>query len=186
MKQLVFLLICAALTKAASAQISLDAKAGINAATITGKDVDGYKTKAGVYFGAAVQIPVTASLSVQPEIFYSTEGARWEEGGKTKLSYLRIPALLKYTSHSGFSAVTGPQFGFLMSAKDEEEKETTDIKEYLKGTDFGWSFGAGYAINPSLSVHARYNLGLTRFYEEEKNSNLQIGIQYKLFTAAKN
>jgi hypothetical protein len=56
-------------------------KAGFNASTITGKNVAGYKTKAGLYFGGLVQIPVTAALTIQPEVYYSSEGTN----GKMKM-----------------------------------------------------------------------------------------------------
>jgi hypothetical protein len=96
------------------------------------------------------------------------------------LHYLRIPALFRYKAASGFSAVTGPQIGLPLSAKDEEEKDSYDIKDELKKSDFSWAFDLGYAINPAFNINARYNPGFSNFYEEEKNSSIHVGIQYRL------
>lgn len=185
MKQIFLALAIALVGTTGFSQATLELKAGINAATIKGKDVTGYKAKTGLYLGGLAHIPLSTSIGIQPEIYYSADGAKWkDEDAKTILHYLKIPALVRYNA-GGFNAVTGPQLGFLLSAKDEEEKETTDIKEYLKKSDFSWAFGVGYSVSPLWSLNARYNLGLSKFYEEEKNSSIQIGVQYRLLTASK-
>ena len=175
-------MVCSIAYTIGHSQISVSAKAGLNIAKITGKDVDGYKSKAGLHVGGIVNIPVQSGFSIQPELYFSSEGARWGgfDDSKTSLSYLRLPLLAKYTHSSGFFAETGPQLGILISAKDKEDKETTDVKEYLKKTEFSWALGAGYAFSERASGYVRYNFGLSSFYEEEKNSVFQIGLTYRL------
>jgi len=164
------------------AQVRIGARGGLNISNIVGKDAEGYKSKAGFFIGGVAEIPVVSQVSVQPEAYFSLEGAKWddEDGGATRLSYIKIPVLAKYTSPVGVYAETGPQVGFLVKATDEWEGDKEDIMKYLKKTEFSWAFGAGYYIIPQLGVHIRYNAGLTSFYETEKNSVFQVGVQYML------
>lgn len=187
MKKILFVLLGMALTIATQAQLSIGAKGGLNFSSITGKDVDGYKMKAGIHLGGYVQVPVSGTFLVQPELYFSMQGAKWEgeSGSKTSLNYLQIPVLAKYKHVSGFFAETGPQFGMLLSASDKYDGEKEDIKEYLKKSDFSWVFGAGYQITEKLGAYARYNWGFTKWYEEERNSLFQVGVNYTLFKAAK-
>lgn len=190
----VALLILVVLSFRAQAQIEIGAKGGINITDIVGKDVD-YKSKTGIHVGGFAGIPLTKQFILQPELVYSSQGAKWSkgEGGKTILNYLQIPVLVKYTTRIGLFAETGPHIGFLLSAKDKYDGESNDIKEYLKTTDIGWQFGVGYRITPLLGANIRYNTSFTSFYEgkddgdtwKERNSALQIGVYYILHRTKK-
>jgi hypothetical protein len=185
MKKVLFVLICVAVSGVSQAQFTVGAKGGLNFSSIVGKDVDGYKMKVGFHLGGYAQIPLKGKFSAQPELYYSNQGAKWGDDGKTVLNYLQIPVLAKYKDASGFFAETGPQLGVLLSANDTYDGEKEDIKEYLKKSDFSWVFGAGYQVTAKLGVYARYNLGFTKWYDEEKNSLIQLGVNYTLFTSAK-
>ncbi|HYO22086.1 MAG TPA: porin family protein [Flavisolibacter sp.] len=161
----------------ANAQINYGVKGGAALTTLTG---DGYKAKAGFYAGGYAQFSLKNSFSVQPEIYYATQGANWESDGKTALGYVNIPVLAKYTTSSGFYGESGPQVGFMLSAHDTYKGETEDVKQYLKTTDFSWAFGAGYQVNPQIGINARYNLGLSKFWKDEKNSVILVGIHYSI------
>jgi hypothetical protein len=180
MKKVSLLVLAMSLFAVSQAQIRFGARAGLNISNIVGKSAEGWKSKAGIFVGGLVEIPVLSKFSVQPELYYSMEGGKWddEDGGKTDLRYLKLPVLAKYTLPSGFYGETGPQIGFLLNATDKFEGEKNDIKEYLKTTEFSWVIGAGYYVTPEIGVHARYNAGLSSFYETEKNSVFQIGVQY--------
>ena len=161
-------------------QMSLGVKGGLNLATISGEYVDGYNPKAGLHIGGYANLSMTKNLSVQGEVMYSMQGAKWEGGGKSSLNYLQIPVLARYNFTPQVFAEAGPQIGFLVSAKDAYEGESVDIKEYLEKTDFSIAVGGGYNINPKLAVYARYNLGLTNIYISEKNRVFQVGVSYAL------
>lgn len=179
MKRISFLLLVLVAVISSHAQIRFGAKAGLNISSIVGKDVEGYGSKAGFFLGGVVNIPVLEQFSIQPEALISLQGAKWEDyDGSTHLSYIHVPVLARYTTRFGLYGETGPQLGFLISAKDKEDGENDDIMEYLKKTDFSWAIGAGYNITPELSVHVRYNAGFTSFYETEKNSVFQLGLTY--------
>lgn len=180
MKKVSLLVLAMSVFAVSQSQIRFGARAGLNVSTIVGKETEGWKSKAGIFIGGLAEIPVLAKFSVQPELFYSMEGAKWdgEDGGKTSLGYIKLPVLAKYTFASGFYGETGPQIGFLLNATDAWDGKKEDVKEFLKKTDFNWVIGAGYYVRPEIGVHVRYNAGLSAFYETEKNSVFQVGVQY--------
>ncbi len=185
MKKIIALFICAASFGVASAQVSFGGKAGLNLSTFGGEDNDGAKMKPGFHVGAFANVPVSGSFSIQPEVVFSKQGAKFEEDGmdyKSNLSYINVPVLAKYTTASGFYALTGPQIGFLMAAKAKADGESEDMKDFFKKTDFSWALGVGYNFGNNIGVVARYNLGLSNIWDGEegklKNSVIQVGLTY--------
>lgn len=166
----------------AHAQVNYGARGGVSMTTLTGK---GYNAKPGFHIGGFAQIAVRNGFSVQPEAYLSTQGANWEGDGKTALTYLNIPLLAKYTTSSRFYAETGPQVGFMLSAYDTYKGEKEDVKQYLKTIDLSWAFGAGYQLSNQIGVGARYNLGLSKFWRDEKNSVFLVGVHYTIGSSAK-
>jgi len=155
-------------------------KAGLNLATITSDaDFVDFESRTCFHLGAVLELPISDMFSFQPEVLYSCQGADYGADvddtsfdtkavtykGTIKLAYLNIPLMAKYYVAEGFSLEAGPQVGFLVSAKDEYEfpgdSGEDDIKEYVKGIDFGVNFGVGYKLEGGLNFGARYNLGLT-------------------------
>jgi len=162
-----------------NAQVQFGVKAGANFSTIT--SAPGSKTLVSFNGGALVKIPLVDALSLQPEVVYSGQGAKYD-GGKTTLGYINIPVLAKYSLPVGVFFETGPQLGFLLSAKDKVDgQDAVDIKSGLKSTDLAWAFGAGYVIpDVNLGVDVRYNLGLTKLADgsSSKNGVFQVGVFY--------
>lgn len=171
---------------AVQAQVKFGVKAGANLSMWGGDDVpDEAKSKFGFHAGALANIPVSSMFSVQPEVLFSNEGAKFEEGGESanyNLNYINIPVLFQYNNPSGFYAETGPQIGLLMSAKVKFDGESTDVKELFKGSNFSWAIGAGYKMPSGFGIGVRYNLGLGNIVDEDdadiKQSNFGIGVTY--------
>jgi hypothetical protein len=126
---------------------------------------------------------------LQPELNYSMQGAKGTSSGQDftlAQNYLNVPVLLKYNHESGFFAETGPQIGFLMSAKVSGGGVSMDVKSDYKSTDFSWAFGVGYLIKSvNAGIDVRYNLGLSNNEASgsssggtQKNSVIQIGVFY--------
>lgn len=185
MKKVVLILLSLIGFATANAQITFGPKAGLNVATIVGKDVEGYKSKTGFHIGGQAMIPVKGAFAVQPELYFSTQGAKWTgyegKGGQSKLSYINLPVLAKYNSKYGFFAETGPQIGMLLSAVDDYVYiEDDDFKDKAKKLDFAWAIGVGYLSKYGIGINARYNIGLNKFWDEEKNSVFQVGLYYDL------
>ena len=93
------------------------------------------------------------------------------------LSYINVPVLLQYNNPSGFFAHTGPQVGFLMSAKAKAGGEEQDMKEFVNSTDFAWAIGAGFATQSGFGFNARYNIGLSKLDKEGEGSSKNSVIQ---------
>jgi hypothetical protein len=148
----------------ANAQIAFGFKAGLNVATFSGSDastITGKGSRSGLNVGGQVKIPVSSNFSVQPELVYSMQGCKFT-GGTYEVNYINVPVLAQYRfGASSFSAATGPQIGFLASAKAKSGGTTTDVKDDTKAVDFSWAFNLAYKLAMGLGFNARYNLGLT-------------------------
>jgi len=187
MKKLYLLLLTVFSLAAASAQVQFGIKAGANFSTLTGDNSSGVKTKVGFHAGALVSLPLFSEFSLQPEVMYSGEGAKYSDNsvsGTLNSNYLNVPVLFKYNNASGFFAETGPQIGFLLSAKSKFDGQSYDAKSGFKSTDFSWAFGLGYLLKDmNIGFDARYNLGLANIGADSgngttKNSVIQVGVFY--------
>ena len=154
--------------------INFGAKAGVNFATITGDDVESFSSRTAFHVGFVAEIVISETFSFQPELLYSAQGADWDDDGfegTTKVDYLNVPLMAKFYVGEGFSLEAGPQVGFLLSAKDVEEGEDDfDLKDYIKGIDFGVNLGVGYKMEGGLNFGARYNLGLSDANDTDDDS----------------
>ena len=167
-------------------------KAGVNLSNLTG-DAEDAKSLVGFQVGGFAEIKLTEKFAIQPEVLFSTQGAKFEgtDGDSdynTKLNYINVPVLAKYFVTEAFTVEAGPQIGFLVSAKDDGE----DTKDYYKSVDFGFNFGAGYNFTENLSLGLRYTLGLSSVADTPdefedfgfgditvRNSNLALALAYK-------
>ena len=177
----------------ANAQVGFGVKAGLNLATFSGSDASssnlpGKAMQAGLNIGGIVAIPVSEKFAVIPEVVYSMQGVKFT-GGSDHLNYINIPVLANYTFSRGFYAETGPQVGFLVSAKEKVTGQSDmDIKSFLQSTDFAWAVGLGYLTSSNVGFNARYNIGLSSVDKgtggttksKINNSVLQFDIYYML------
>jgi hypothetical protein len=181
MKKVLFLLVAFASLCTAQAQFSFGVKSGINLASLSGSDATGAKMKIGFMSGGFANVKVGSMFSVQGEVNYSGQGAKFD-GGQDNLNYVNVPVLFQYNHPSGFYAETGPQIGFLVTAKAKEDGGgTTDIKDQAKSTDVSWAIGIGFLTNFNLGFDARFNAGLTSVAAGDgklQNSVIQIGTFY--------
>ncbi|WP_010255134.1 porin family protein [Myroides injenensis] len=176
---------------AANAQtpdVKFGAKAGLNIANLTGSDAS-TSSITSFHVGAVAEIFINEKFSVQPELLYSAQGAesKFDFGFgskklKMKLDYINIPIMAKYYVWEGLNIQAGPQLGFNVKGKIEGE----DIKDNVKGFDFGLNFGAGYELPVGVFFDARYNVGLTNTFKKvegeeikAKNGVFQISVGYK-------
>ncbi len=164
-------------------------KGGLNIATITGDDTSGVSSIIGFNVGAFTEIKISEKFSIQPELLYSTQGAKVDSDGDNVdfiLSYLNIPIMAKYYVSPKFSLEAGPQIGFLTSAKGKAMGVSIDVKDFFNSTDFGLNLGGGYDFTKNLSAGLRYNLGLSNIAKTEagdntksQNSVFSISVGYK-------
>lgn len=164
-------------------------KAGLNISNINSNYTGSFDPRTGLNAGALINIPLQYSWSVQPEIYFSGQGAKYysyNDGYNHQLilNYVNIPLLIQYKLHGGLLLETGPQAGFLISAKDKVgDLETGNVyNSDFKNVDFAWSFGIGYRSISGLGVDLRYNPGISNVNnlgnEILHNNVLQLGLFY--------
>ena len=167
MKKQIYLtiLIVASLLFAQSlkAQPEFSVVAGPLYSTIMG-DSDSYNGTIGAQAGVIVNVlNLSQALRVLAELNVSLQGAGWDEGeykGRTNLLYANVPLVLRYQSESGFYGEAGIQPGLLLSAKDKEDGDSWDIKDYISNLDISIPLGAGYIFENNLGVGIRVIPGL--------------------------
>ena len=184
MKKLVVLAFIATLSVSSlyAQHTNFGIKAGYNAASVQITNSNDYDSKSGFHIGGLAHIHLTKYFAVQPEITYSTQGG--ETGNtKLKLNYVNIPVLLQYMVENGLRLQTGPQIGFLVTAKQKIGNVEVDIDDAYDAVDISWALGAGYLFSSGIGIDARYNVGLNNISDNEtfkaKNRVFQIGLFYQ-------
>ena len=90
------------------------------------------------------------------------------------------------------SVHAGPQFGILVSAKEDEDGDKEDIKDDFKTTDFGLALGAEADLPANFGVGLRYVFGLTNVIKEDmsfddtelKNGVFQIYVKFRIISGS--
>lgn len=187
MKKIIFTALAFSVFSFANAQdMKFGVKAGVNLSTFTG-DVTDVDNKVGFQVGGFAEFKVSEKFSVQPELMYSSLGAKTEFLGTTitsNVDYIVLPVMAKYYVAEAFSLEAGPQIGFLISAKISGGGNSVDNKEDYNSTDFGFNLGAGYDFTENISAGVRYTLGLSNIAkgagnDKIHNSNLSLALAYK-------
>lgn len=188
----------------AQAQLAIGIKAGPNFATLDTKSSasENYKNRAGFHGGAFVLIKA-AKIGVQPEVIFSQQGSKVEIDSKnfeSNFSYVNIPIMLKLYTVAGINIQAGPQFGFVTNAETPIEDQLNpgsykveDVKDKMKSSDFTVGLGLGWDLPFGLTLDARYNLGLSKVFDEApsnttedaKNQVFQFSLGYKLIKLGK-
>ncbi len=184
MKKIIFIVVALLVSAATYAQEAhFGVKAGMNLSNMTGDDIDG-DMKAGIYLGGFVNFKLTEKFALQPELIYSQQGAKNDEGGvdeKLRTDYLNVPIMAKFYVSEGFNLQVGPQIGFLLKSEYEQDDVDVDIKDETKGVDFSLGLGCEYEMESGFGINLRYNIGLSEVYDDidPKHSVLQIGASFK-------
>ncbi|MBK7560521.1 MAG: PorT family protein [Chitinophagaceae bacterium] len=198
MKKLIIAIVLVTTAFISNGQARFGAKLGGNFFTLGGddtKDTD-VKNKIGFNFGFLANIPVSEHFSIQPELLYSIQGAKIEDVDDRinyNLNYLNVPIMLQFTSDGGFYGELGPQIGFLMSAKADGKiggiNFDEDIKDEIKGIDFGVAAGIGYKLPGGFGFNGRYIVGISNISDNPggdiKNRGFQIGVFYMFGKSSK-
>ncbi|WP_188929505.1 porin family protein [Dyadobacter endophyticus] len=184
MKKLSITFILCAMTITSFAQtFGFGPKAGVNVSNYQGGNIQ-TEAKLGYHFGGMLNFGFGNVFSIQPEVLFSTLGAKVESGGsKTdfKINYLTVPVMLKFRTRSGFYLEAGPQAGFRLS----ESVPDQTIDHFAKNLDISLGAGLGYQSNIGLGIGFRYVAGLSKvgdFSSQEINPDFKNSvIQGSLF-----
>jgi hypothetical protein len=169
---------------------SMGLKAGVNISNLSNSSGYDMGSKVGFHGGLLAHIHLVPSLALQPEVMYSSQGAKYttSDGNEHTLSlnYVNIPLQLQYMFNNGFRIQTGPQVGFLAQVKDKVRETETGFftSQDFKTVDFSWSAGLGYLSYSGLGIDARYNFGISDINNAGnnvlKNNVFQLGVFYML------
>lgn len=165
-------------------------KGGVNFATLTGDIADelDVKMKTGFHLGVLAEIMISDKFGIQPEVLYSSQGAKSDMEDvdvDIKLDYIAVPVMLKYFVAPGFSLEAGPQFSFLTKSEIEAESQgdsaSRDLKDDTESFDMGAAVGLGYSLPQGFLVQARYVIGFSDVYTDSdtKNSVIQLSVGWK-------
>ncbi|MGE8553293.1 MAG: porin family protein [Chryseobacterium jejuense] len=188
--------------KTSSSPVSFGVKGGMNVSSISKTEgLDDQKSKIGFNAGVFANIPVASSFSIQPEVLYSQYGEKSDYklnnsttiSNSTKLDYITVPVMFQYNALPNLYLEAGPEFGFMVSAKNKVKNESTgqssttdNYKDNLNTFNFGVGLGAGYYFTPNFGITARYVAGLTDIAKDRpsgsdaiRNNVFQVGLAYK-------
>ena len=168
--------------------VKFGAKAALNVANLTG-DIEDNSSLIGFQVGAFAEFKFSEKFSFQPELLYSTQGAKTsysevyieelrgdsfaraevdtssngysENYSDTyKLSYLSIPLMLKYYFTPNFNVEIGPQIAFLLSAKNDYTYENNEGQSESGSQDMKeYTNSMDFSLNFGLGYNITENIG---------------------------
>ncbi len=170
-----------------SQSFSFGPKAGANVSNYTGGN---FKSDAlvGFHLGGLLNFGIGSVFSIQPEVLFSTQGAKIPDnsGVKTdyKVSYVSVPVMLRLKSRGGFYIEAGPQASF----KTGENVGNQTINNFAKGLDLAAGAGLGFQTGVGFGVGARYVAGLSKVGDfspntinpDFKNSVIQVSLFFAI------
>ncbi|WP_143885035.1 porin family protein [Chryseobacterium binzhouense] len=189
-------------TRTMSSDVRFGIKGGMNVSSLS-KDgaLEDQGSKIGFNAGVFANIPVAESFSIQPEVLYSQYGDKYDQvvlGNRYSrarhLDYIAVPVMFQYNLVPNFYLEAGPEFGFLVSAKNKFKNETDNnvitesgnYKDSLNGFNVGIGLGAGYYFTDNIGITARYVAGVTDIAKDRpansdaiRNNVFQVGLAYK-------
>jgi hypothetical protein len=175
------------LAAAAQSDPKFGLKGGLNVSTINYSNNAEADYRTGFHLGALSHIHITPSFSLQPEVYYSSQGAKIPYNGNTmnlNLSYVNVPVLLQYNFANGFRLQGGPQVGFLVGVSDKvnDVEVNTYSTDNFKTVEVALPLGLSYLGYSGLGVDVRYNIGLSNINKvtppTAKNNVFQVGAFY--------
>jgi Outer membrane protein beta-barrel domain len=179
----------------AKAQFSFGPKAGLNISKEKYSNTAVYSTGSHNFFtaGAFANYRFKEHFAGETGIYYSAEGTEenYKSNGTTvtgvvTIRRINVPLLFQYHTSAGLYLETGPQIGFMISAKGDYSNGQYDFKKYTQSTFMSWCIGAGYTLKagvPGLGFNAAYAAGLSRIDKGTVNAGKITGstLSIKLF-----
>lgn len=170
---------------------NLQPKIGVSIANLT--DIKDSDPRVGLVAGVEGEYQVSDIFSISAGALYSMQGAKstisvlgQSTTATTKLDYINVPIMANVYVVKGLAVKLGIQPGFKVSSTKKRDVNTSlvsgsgsrDIK--AQSVDFSIPVGVSYEYS-NFQLDARYNLGLTKVFEngKDKNSVFQITLGYK-------
>lgn len=161
---IVLVLFSGLLTTQAQVSISPGIRGGLNLSNLTNFNSSDYKSD--YYVGGLVAIKFNQYFTLQPEINYSRQGAKYREiflgsgyeENKYNLDYLTLGAVAKFHfGGQGFHVLAGPSLDI------KTDDNFSNFRD-LAGADLAFVGGIGYSLPNGLTFEARFKNGLIDIY----------------------
>lgn len=185
-----------------SSDVRFGIKAGMNVSSLSKNEtLEDQGSKIGFNAGVFANIPVAESFSIQPEVLYSQYGDKYDyvvAGNRysyaNHLDYVTVPVMFQYNFIPNLYVEAGPEFGFMVSAKNKAKNETNNdvlaesgnYKDNFNTFNVGIGLGAGYYFTDNIGITARYVAGVTDIAKDRpsnsdavRNNAFQVGLAYK-------
>lgn len=206
MKKITFLLVSVLLLSYSTTQAQFGFRMGIkggpnfSSLNVSESFKVNYDNRTSYHFGAFMTLKV-AKLAIQPEVLYSSQGAMFntELDSRTfndlrqEFNYINIPVMLKLYLAGGLNFQVGPQFGYLLDAKSENQiieqiANAEKLEDAYKDSDLSIALGIGLDLPLGLTLDARYNYSLdavnaTNSIAQTRNQVYQVSIGYRFIDA---
>jgi hypothetical protein len=149
-------------------------KGGVNLTNMFVEDVSDENMKVGFNAGFFAKLPVTRGFSIQPELLYTSKGAKetynniiqGEGEYRFNLNYIELPVLAVINVAKNFNIHAGPYVSYLAAANiknlhdDHSQDEIAELDaDNFNRFDYGLVGGLGIDIS-NFTIGARYNYGL--------------------------
>ena len=169
MKKISIMIIIALTSASAFCQsVSLGPKVGLNISNYTGGDLES-NALIGVHLGGILNLGLGKSFSLQPEVLFSTQGAKIVTNSQKKdfkTTYVAVPVMAKFKSAAGLYFEIGPQVSFRTS----EDIPDKTIDQFSKNLDLAVGVGVGYQAGFGLGIGARYLAGISKVGDFNKTA----------------
>lgn len=188
--------------------ISYGIKGGLNYSNLiyefegSNNDFLDFNAKVGFYAGGFINISLSDKFALQPELLYSSQGAKLdidysqvlifnqndptflenEEDVNVKQSKLLLPILLQYKIGSDFSLFLGPQITYTLNFETEVDSgDELVVSRFQDDDKIGIDVSArlGYKVSENMMIELGYFRGLTN-QNSVKSSVFQLGLAHKL------
>jgi hypothetical protein len=191
MKKVLFVAMLFTSTAAFSQGFQFGVKGGVNISNYTGGNFES-DGLIGFHVGGLFNFMVGKAFSIQPEVLFSSQGAKYNNAGNTsnlKVSYVNVPVMAKLKFGKVYLEA-GPQVGFRAGQDANNGNQT--INNFAKNLDLSLGAGIGYHTPSGFGVGARYMAGLSKVGDFQvspgnpinpdfKNSVVQLSVFYTLF-----
>jgi len=163
-------------------QVNMGLRGGLNLSDYTNTDSD---KRADFYFGVVLSLKTGDLYTLQPEITYSRQGAKFENTD-LKVDYFSVSVVNKLYFNEDFHFMVGPYFDILLEDNYSYEPPQDDYyyyDDFITPVDIGFVVGLGYDVADNFTIDARLKYGFIDVidYSNNKSANrvYQIGATYK-------
>lgn len=158
-------------------------KGGLNLSNLYIDNVEDENVRTGFNVGLYTQLMIGPVFAIQPEINYSTKGAKadydilgFQGENKFNLNYVDMPVLATFKLGDAADIHLGPYFGYLVGVSTSTNGDLGDSYKELDRDDYKkWDYGiaGGIALNfDPISFGFRYNYGLNKIADSQDAENL--------------